>query len=121
MTAGLGFPVLGRRGTAPWPSGLEERPAAAAADRGWRGVAAWAPRAADDNRREGPTGSSVNKWCERAAAPLPAVAGAVRCIEPRLFMPSPPNLACGGAEVLGFIFVWKLPIMAGVPFSFVTC
>jgi hypothetical protein len=36
MVAGLGFPVRGRRGTAPWP----------VADRGLRGEAAWAPRAA---------------------------------------------------------------------------
>nr|CAB3476588.1 unnamed protein product [Digitaria exilis] len=49
--------------SAPWPAGLEERLAAAAADRVWRGEMAWGPRAADDNRREGPTaGTRGGLW-----------------------------------------------------------
>jgi hypothetical protein len=49
---GLGFRVRGSRvkERAPWPAGLEEHlAAAAAADRGWPG------EAGDANLREGPT------------------------------------------------------------------
>jgi hypothetical protein len=53
----------------------------------------------------------------RPAAPLPVVAGAVQCIEPGLWMPSP-QISQASVKSLIYISVSKLRTMAGVPFSF---